>query len=276
MTVDIDIAQPKPRPRRTKRATEAETLAIGERDANIFDCPRCARPLAAGTSRCPGCRLRLIARVPIGRALGFVGVGVLAGTLIGGLVGGGAMLATRPAVAAPSAAPIAAASAAPVTGPGASSVVLPSAAVPPAPPLAAPAAVAALRQTAVLHQRIATDADRLAAAMAMAKPSTPDLARALRALSADAAFGARLAPEVARWDDATVVASQLDTFYAGITAVAKDGLAASLQNATAYVAAGKAMLKTVDTLAPLDAASRALAATAGVELPPVVLPSDAP
>ena len=273
----VDLAQPKPRPRRTKRAAEAESLPIGEHDANIFDCPRCDRPLAAGTSRCPGCRLRLIARVPIGRALGFVAVGVVAGTLVGGLVAGAVVLATRPVVAAaPTAAPIAGASTAPVTGPQASVAVVPSPAVPPGAPLAPPAAVAALRQTAILHQRIATDADRLAAALAMSKPSTADLARALRALSADAAFGTRLAPEVARWDDATGVSGQLDTFYAGITAAAKDGLAASLQNTKAYVAAGKAMLKTVDTLAPLDAASRTLAATAGVDLPPVVLPGDAP
>jgi hypothetical protein len=272
----VDIAQPKPRPRRTKRAAEVESLAIGEHDANIFDCPRCDRPLAAGTSRCPGCRLLLIARVPLGRALGFVAAGVLAGTLIGGLVGGGVVLATRPAVAAPSAAPIAGASAAPVTGAGASSIPLPSAALPPGAPLAAPAAVAALRQTAVLHQRIVTDAERLAAALAMSKPSSVDLARALRALSADAAFGARLAPEVARWDDAMAVSGQLDAFYAGITDAAKDGLAASLQNTTAYVSAGKAMLKAVDTLAPLDAASRALAATAGVDLPPVTLPGETP
>ena len=272
----VDIAQPKPRPRRTKRAAEAESLAIGEQDANIFDCPRCDRPLAAGNSRCPGCGLRLIARVPMGRALGFVAVGVLAGTLVGGLVAGGAVLATRPATAAPSAAPIAGASGAPVTGPRASGLPVASAALPPGAPLAAPAAVAALRQTAVLHQRIVTDADRLAAALAMSKPSSADLARALRALSADAAFGARLAPEVARWDEATAVSGQLDTFYADISDAAKDGLAASLQNTKAYVAAGKAMLKAVDTLAPLDAASRARAATAGVDLPPVTLPGEAP
>ena len=266
--MSVDIAQPKPRPRRTKRPTEVETIAIGEQDANIFDCPRCSRPLATSTGRCPGCGLRLIARVPMGRALGFVVAGVLGGTVLGGLIGGGAMVLARPATVTP----IAAASAAPVTGPGASA--LPSAAVPIGNPLAPAAAVAALGQTAILHQRIVNDGERLAAALDVSKPSSVDLARALRALSADAAFGTRLAPEVARWDQASDVSGQLDAFYAGITAAAKDGLAASLQNTAAYISAAKDMRKAVAALVPLDTASRELAATAGVELPPVALPGD--
>ena len=122
-----------------------------------------------------------------------------------------------------------------------------------------PAALAALHQSAVLNQRIATDADRLAEALSASAPSSYDIARVLRALSNDALFGARIVPDVARWGDAADVSTQLDTFYAAITATAKDGLAVSLQSTTSYVQAGRAMAKVLDELGAVDASSRDLA-----------------
>ena len=133
--------------------------------------------------------------------------------------------------------------------------------------------MSALRQSALLHQRIVTDADHLADALAVSKPTSVDIAKALRALSSDALFGARIAPTVgAGWTDAAGVSGQLVDFYAAVTASAKEGLAVSLQATDAYVDAGREMLTVVGGLTDLDAASRELAATAGVELPAVALP----
>ena len=51
MTVDAIRRKPK-RSRAASAAIEAgpASFAIGEADANIFDCPSCRRPLSAGTS----------------------------------------------------------------------------------------------------------------------------------------------------------------------------------------------------------------------------------
>src|SRR4051812_46413480 len=268
----VDLAQPKRSRRRRRDASDPDALVIGERDANIYDCPTCSRPLANGNTRCPGCGTRLIARVQARRALGFLALGSLVGIALGGVVGGGVVLANRPAtVPAASTAPVAAASE-PVLG--ASAAPLPSIAVVPAG--IPPAAVSALRQTAILHQRIATDADRLAVALAAPEPASVEIARAVRALSGDAEFGTRLTSEVARWEDAAPLADDLDAFYVEIAGTAKDTLAVTLQSTSSYVESGRAMLKVVSGLGSLDRSSRDLATSAGVELPPVVLPSASP
>ena len=71
--------------RRRRRLDEPEPIPIGELDSEIFDCPACARPLAAGTRRCPACSTRLIDGIKATKAAEFV----VAGLLIGSLVGGG-------------------------------------------------------------------------------------------------------------------------------------------------------------------------------------------
>ena len=59
---------------------------IGEPDAHVFNCPKCARPLTEGTPRCPGCGDRLIMGVVLRRAGTLMGFGFVIGLFIGGVV----------------------------------------------------------------------------------------------------------------------------------------------------------------------------------------------
>jgi hypothetical protein len=260
MTVEVV----RGRARRGKNAT-IERAAIGEADANIFNCPRCSRPLAVGNSRCAGCGLRMVAGVPLGRVSGFVA----AGLILGLLVGGGSVFAvttlTRPTdkpvaqvptTVVPTTAPVAPSAAAPVVNP----------AVPAIPA----AAASALRQSTTLNQRLLADADRLAVALGSDRPSGAEIAPLLRALASTASFGDRLAPNVAQWPDGVAVSEGLATFYAAVGRIADEGLTASVKNDRAYVDAGRRMLVVLDQVTALDAASRSLAGSAELELPPLV------
>jgi hypothetical protein len=242
----------------------SEHFAIGEADADIFNCPRCSRPLAVGISRCAACGLRMVAGTPLVRVSGFVAGGLVLGLL----VGGGAVAAMN-ALARPVDRPVAQA---PTTVVPSAAVVGPSQAVPaPVVDPAIPAsAVSALGQTTTLNRRLMVDADRLAAALASDHPSGAEIAPLLRTLASTASFGDRLAPTVAGWSDGAGVSQRLVTFYAAVGRIAEEGLAASVQNSRAYVDAGKRMLVVLRGLTDLDAASRALAATADIELPPLV------
>jgi hypothetical protein len=239
----------------------APSLPIGEIDANIVACPACSRPLDSGTRRCPGCATRLIAGVKATRAVGFLFVGGLAGSVLGGgLVAAISFVGTRPveavvapapAVVRPSQAPIASAPA-------------------PAVDLGIPSsALSALRQSTLLNQRVLDDAARLTAALATTKPSSSDIAPILRSMASTAMFGQRLAPTVGDWAQAEKVSADLVAFYAAIIETADQGLSSSLSSDRTYVAAGERMLKFVAELAALDVASRTLAAAADLELPPL-------
>jgi len=242
------------------RDSSLGSVAIGAPDVNIFLCPRCTRPLAVGVSRCAGCGTRLVAGVQLLKVGGFVGLGLAAGLVVGGgLVS--VMSAGRPAdipIAQPPVAVI----------PSAAPVV--SAAPQPIAPVVPLAALSALRQSTVVNQRLLADADLLAKALVGADPSAAEIAPLLRALASNAAFGDRLAPAVASWDDGDAVSQGLAAFYASIARIADEGLSASLTNERAYVDAGRQMLAIIDGLTDLDAASRGLAASADVELPPLV------
>ncbi len=245
-----------------RRQASTVELPIGEADANIFNCPACARPLGAGASRCPGCRTRLVSGIRATKAAGFVLVGLLAGLMVGG---GSVALATavsRPAAAAVDAPP----------------VVTPSQAVAPtsqpAPPIdpgIPAAALSALRQSTVVNQRLLADASKLTGVLA-GSPTGKDIAPILRSLAATAGFGDGLAPSIATWDDGLAVSQGLVTYYAAIGGVAQDGLAASLTNTRAYVDAGTRMMSVMDGMIDLDAASRTLAASADLDLPLLVPP----
>lgn len=246
-------------------ARMAPSLPIGEIDANIFACPACSRPLSSGTPRCPGCATRLIAGVKATRAVAFVGVGGLAGVMLGaGLVAAVSFLNTRPAevvvvpapaVVAPSQAPI------------------PSAPPPAADPGIPSSALSALRQSTLLNQRVLDDVGRLTAALSTAKPSSSEIAPILRSMASTATFGQRLAPTVGGWDQAEVVSADLVAFYAAIARTADEGLSSSLSSTRTYVAAGERMLEIGAGLDALDGASRALAASADLELPPLTTPT---
>jgi hypothetical protein len=243
------------------RDSSVESVAIGAADANIFLCPRCTRPLAVGVSRCAGCGTRLVAGVQLLKVGGFVGLGLAAGLVVGGGVVAAAMSTARPVdipVAQPPVAVV----------PSAAPVI--SAAPPPIVPAVPPAALSALRQSTVVNQRLLADADLLAAALAGANPSAAEIAPLLRGLASNAAFGDRLAPAVGAWDDGDAVSQGLAAFYDSVARIADEGLSASLTNESAYIDAGRKMLAIMDGLTDLDAASRGLAASADVELPPLV------
>jgi hypothetical protein len=265
MTIEIG-SQKVGRVGRRGGARSAASLPIGEVDANIFACPACSRPLGAGTPRCPGCGTRLIAGVKASRAATFVGIGVFTGMIASGaLMGIGSLVSARPTpadvavvpappVVTPTRAPLASAPA-PVVDAG-----IPS------------SALSALGQSARINQRLLADAGRLTAALAAPKPSTAEIAPILRTMNTSAAFGAKLAPTVGDWDRAATVSDDLATFYAAIAATAEQGLSASLRSSRAYTNSAEQMLDVVAGLNAIDAASRKLAASADLELPPLTAP----
>jgi hypothetical protein len=249
------------------RDSSPEDVAIGVPDANIFLCPRCSRPLAVGASRCAGCGTRLVSGVPLLKVGGFVALGLVAGLAVGGGIVAVAMSGGQPAAVPIVQPPVAVV---PSVAPAMSGAPVLSGAPPPVAPLVPPAALSALRQSTVVNQRLLADADLLATALAATKPSSAEIAPLLRGLASTASFGDRLAPAVAKWDDGDAVSMALGAFYASIGRIADEGLSASLTNERAYVDAGRQMLALMDGLTDLDAASRGLAASADLELPPLV------
>jgi len=263
MTIEIG-SQKVGRVGRRGGARLAPSLAIGEVDANIFACPACSRPLGTGTTRCPGCATHLIGGVKLSRAAVFVGVGAFTGMILSG-----ALMAIMSAVGTPPAdtavvppPPIVTPSQAPLT----------SAPPPVVDPAIPSSALSALRQATLLNQRVLTDAGRLGSALAASEPSSAEIAPILRTLATTATFGAGLAPTVGDWDQADVVATDLAAFYAAIAETSEEGLSASLTSRRAYVAAAERMLEIVAGLDAIDAASRALAGSVDLRLPPLTKP----
>jgi hypothetical protein len=233
-------------------------MAIGVADANIFSCPRCGRPQAVGNGRCAGCGLRMVGGIPMLKVAGFVAAGLMIGLLVaGGAIAVVTVLGRSPAAtvdAGPS-------------GVTASGAPLASGVPRPLDPTISGAAVSALSQSTTVNSRLLSDARRLTAAVNASRPTGSDIAPILRSLVTTASLGQRLAPTVGEWADATKVSGRLVAFYDSVSRVAEDGLVASIKNNGAYTAAGKRMLRVLDDIAALDAASRALAATAGINLP---------
>lgn len=256
MTIDV-----LPRKSRTK-STAAEPLPIGEVDANIFDCPACHRPLGIGTRRCPSCGTRLLSSTRATTVLSYGFGGLLIGVLIGGGLALGAVTLSIPRTTT-AVAPIA--TTVPLQTSGPLPTVAPAAGVP-------TAALSALSQATRLNDRLATDAARLSTALA-GRASTSDLARILRSLSANAAFGGRLAKSLATWGDAAPLSVALADFYTDVQAVAQDGLDASLLNKSAYRDAGRRMVRLLGDVTVLDTEARTIAATVGLELPPLTAPA---
>jgi hypothetical protein len=236
---------------------DAEGPPIGATEARLFDCPKCSRPLTRGTSRCPGCGVRLLRGVALRR----VGVFLAAGIAVSLAVGGGfAAVAMAVGGQTPSSSPLTP-TARPTATPARSVV-----AVPVGPPAGA---LAALGGTAVVNGRISVDAGTLAATLAKKGATTIEIARAIRSLAADAALGIEQTSRLTQWADAAPVMTQLDDFYRSIAQTARVALRASLADASGYRRSGARMLAVLDGLGGVDAASRTLAATVGLELPPV-------
>lgn len=250
---------------RGTKPQEDKGLAIGETDARVFNCPACARPLSNGTWRCSGCGVRLVMGVTLRRALAILVLGMALGMPVG-------VVATVSAVTLS------------LPGPPAAVVVVPSASPAEPSPTAAPpsqppvtttvpaSAIAALSGTAVVNGRISVDAATLSETLKQKGVATIEIARALRSLAADAALGIDLTSRLTPWTDAHDVQVELDAFYRDMADTAKTGLRASLTDTAALRKSGTAMLKVIEQLAEVDAASRELAGSVDVELPPVVIP----
>src|SRR2546423_6653572 len=242
----------------------SEPIALSQADANIFNCPICARPLATGirVQRCPGCRTRLVLATPTSRVAVFVSAGLLIGLVIASSVSvaAGAFTASRTASA-----PGPGASA----RPGASSNPVGARATPVATPVAtiAPASRAALGQVAALDARLAGAAAPIRLALRDKDLDSAAVADMLRSLAADAAFGDDLASRLGTWDQAYALSLDLSNLYGSIRSTAREGLAASITNDPAYRATAQKMLAVLAGVAPLDKRLRDLARGADVQLP---------
>lgn len=252
-------------PRKVAAGPDVEGPAIGATEARLFDCPKCSRPLTRGTSRCPGCGVRLLRGVALGR----VGVVLAAGIAVSLAVGGGfAAVAMAVGGQTPSTAVTSQPSTAPLT-PTARPTATPARSIVPLPVGPPAAALAALSGSAVVNGRISVDGGTLAATLAKKGATTIEIARAIRSLAADAALGIEQTGRLTQWADAAPVMTQLDDFYQSIAQTARVALRASLADASGYRRSGARMLAVLDGLGGVDAASRTLAATVGLELPPV-------
>lgn len=259
----VNLLQRKKRGSATPDSTPTTTsFAIGEMETRVSYCPSCGTPVSEGTWRCPGCGGKLILGVTLKRGSAILAVGFALGILAGSLVT--ASVIPVPLRDAPADAAVVASSA-PVAA------VIPTAA---AVAIAAPqAAVTALSGTALVNGRISADAAALAATLADPKAATIDIAKGLRALSADAALGIDLAARLAPWPEADQARGQLDAFYRTMTTTATLALRESLNDASGYRRSATEMLGVVPGLSAVDTASRTLAATIDLELPPVALPT---
>jgi len=253
------------RPSRGPKADpRPEPLAVGESEADGFNCPTCARPLAIGAPVCPGCGTHLLLGVKAKMASLFLVVGLV----IGAVLGGGIMAAARPSGAGLAAL---ASSGAPLNGrPGAADV--PSA----APLTPAQAGVpsqpfSALRQAAILDARLTTQRTALVVLLKNPNARGDDIAPILRGLYSDASFGVGLAPAVEPWPAAAVLSTDLGSFYAAVRDSAQSSLRVSMSNAKAYRSAGQRMASLLTRLPKLDATAAAIVSGAG--LAPLVEPA---
>lgn len=252
------------RRRNDKRKEARPPGAIGEPDAHVFNCPKCARPLSNGTPKCQGCGQRLILGVALRRASLLAGLGLILGVFLGAVLTSGAITGLLSSAAAavaaqvgnvtPSATPSAIATDAPVVTP----VPVVEVGIP-------PAAISALTQTTLLDSRIVNDAGDLDAALA--SKSTVDIARAMRALASDAANGSVQVARLKTWSEAGTVVAFRVGFYDRIADRALDSLKRSLTEGKAYRNAAASMLTILADLPGLDAMSRGLAVAAEIELP---------
>ena len=250
---------PRKTPRRTKPRPPVapQPIAIGEPDANIFSCPVCARPLATGAQRCPGCRTRLIMATPARR----VGIFVSAGLVLG-LLFGWSFAAAMGALSAPRT--------------GGTATPLPTGVIPsvpvllpgetPAPTIPA-VSRAALSQAAALHQRFIDASANLRLLLREKDLDGAAVADALRSLAADAAFGQDLASRLGQWDEAYALSLDLANLYGSVRSTAREALGNSITNDPAYRAAAQKMIAVLADTTPLDGKLRELAAKVDVRLP---------
>lgn len=262
------------------RLVPGESMTIGEIDQTVFDCPSCSRPLALGARRCPGCSVRLVNGVVLGKASMFVAAGLALGLLVG--AGSGFVLGLGSA-SATSSNPVASggASVGPIVASSAPSA--PPSAEPPSPSASVeatqssipPATRAALVQTAGSNDRLTVARTDLKAALAASSFDASDVARILRSVSADSVQAEQVATRIAAWSGSAAVGARLAGFYGTIHEVAADSLVASVRNVAAYRAAAAAMVRLLAGIPAMDEDVRAAAASLGVVIPDPTAPASA-
>ena len=254
-------SSPRKTPRRVKPRVPMtpQPIAIGEPDANIFNCPSCARPLATGAQRCPGCGTRLILATPARRVGIFVSAGLVIGLLFGFSFAAamGAMSAPRTGSTATPVPTIA-------SGPIATVPVIIGQTPGPTVPAVSRAA---LGQAAALHTRLLDGEANLRLLLRAQNLDGAAVADTLRSLAADAAFGQDLATRLGQWQDASALALDLANLYGSVRATSREALGASITNDPAYRAAAQKMITVLGEVDALDVRLRELAATIGVKLP---------
>ncbi len=250
-----------------------EPLAIGASGVDVTSCPVCARPIAVGTGRCPGCGTHLMLGVPARRAGMFVILGAALG-LVFGTIAATLMLRTLPSGLVAGPAPTVAA-----TAPAGSAAPSVSVSVAPTAPVVGidSQAAAAVGQAVVVNQRLSAMASQLRAQLAAATLDTFAVATTLRALSADAVSARDTVALMQRWPAATDAATSLWAYYTKVRDTAATALAASLSDTSAYRTGAKSMLKVLGSLSSLQSRTVALALEAGVAVPtPTPTPTPAP
>jgi hypothetical protein len=152
---------------------------------------------------------------------------------------------------------------------GATGTTAPSPNVTPAPatPGIPAGAAVALSGTTLVNTRISQDGAALARILSDKSSRPIDIARAIRVLAADAQQGLDMSGRLKPWPEAATVADQLDTFYKSLADTARDALRASLTDDEAYRRAGARLVTETRDIDEVDAASRALASSVGLQLP---------
>jgi hypothetical protein len=260
MTAEVVGGRTGPRktPRRTKPrpAVSQQPISIGEVDANIFSCPVCARPLATGAQRCPGCGTRLILATPARRVGIFVSAGLVIGLLFGWSFSAAVGAISAPRTAGPTAS---------VSPAGSVPIIVGQTPTPTIPAISR----SAVGQAAALDGRLMDAGTSLRTALREKALDSAAVADTLRSLAADAAFGEDLASRMGAWDEAYALSLDLGNLYGSVRSTAREGLAASITNAPAYRAAAQKMLAVLAALPRLDTRLRDLAATTDIKLPGV-------
>ena len=222
-------------------------------------CPTCGRPLGLLQTRCSGCGLRVLAGVPIRRGALLIVTGSLIGLIVGGSLAVALALAGRPAAPATG---VPAASAAPGVVPGAS--VDPSLVSGPVPP----AAVTALRQVATIEDRILASDATLGKLYKAKSFNAVAAATSIRAIAADAAWGADVVDRLADWPAGAPIRAQLADFYQQVRQTARDALAVSINDAAKYKQSTKRMIRLLSSIPATKKAILALAAANHITIDP--------
>ena len=263
-----------------------ESLAIGEINQTVFDCPACARPLAVGARRCPGCGTRLLLGIQAGKASVLAGLGLVVGIALGGAFGYGVGLGRTGAASAAAKAGSALSSPAPVQVGGGGTT---TASVRPtdtpgtggsggsATASGSPISRSALLQALGVNGRLRAGAVALRATLGANVFDASTVAQTLRSLSAESVFGQQVVGRMADWPVSFTLVKDLASLYDAVHQTAIEGLVASVRDDAAYRATAVAMLKVLDGLPALDREGQAIAAEIGLEIsPPSAAPSTRP